>query len=249
MRLLTWLRRFFPDDQSRLSAYGDLVEEHEARTRMGGRVGLRFWWRALRLTVGYGIWARLRSRRIRRSFGTGRWRGSGSTWRSWAYNGNLVNGMVQDIKYAIRALLKSPGYTTTVVVILALGIGANAALFSLVNALLFKPPSHVENPEELVTVWTSDFSGPRSGNNSYPDFLDFREQASALAGLVAFVDLEVSLPGPDGVSRIRIAESVSGNYFELLGVRPTLGRTFSSQESDYQSGLAVAVVSHAFWQR
>ncbi len=143
MRLLTWLRRFFPDDQNRLSAYGDLVEEHEALTRMGGRVGLRFWWRALRLTVGYGIWARLRSRRVRRSPGSGRWRGGGSTGRSWVY----------ELRETIRSLMREPLFTGVSALSIAVGIGSTTVALSVVDVFFLRSLPGIEEPDRAVELW------------------------------------------------------------------------------------------------
>jgi predicted permease len=161
-----------------------------------------------------------------------------------------MESMLQDIRFAVRSLRKAPGFTLIAVLTLALGIGANTAIFSLVNAVLLRPPAHVESPEELVSIFTSDYSGgDATGMNSRPDFEDFRASSSAIEDAVAVLPGVVNLSDDDGISQILISEFVTGNYFEMLGVRLTLGRSFSPEEGDYTSGQAVAVLSHGLWTR
>ena len=134
-------------------------------------------------------------------------------------------------------------------VTLALGIGATTAIFSLVNAVLLRPPAHVVHPEELVSVFTSDYSGPPYGTSSHPDFEAFREDTPALAAAVSVDPWVLNMAGDDGLVRSHITEFVSGNYFEMLGVPMSLGRGFIPEEGDFASGLGVVVVSHGFWTR
>jgi predicted permease len=153
----------------------------------------------------------------------------------------------QDARYAGRMLGKNPGFIAVVVVTLALGIGANATIFSLVNALLLRPLP-AERPEEIVAVYTSDFSGPRYGASSYPDYLDFREKNDALEGLVAYTLRPLNLAVRGTNERI-FAELVSGNYFSLLGIRPALGRGFLPEEDRTPGRHPVVVLSHGLWTR
>ncbi|HEX7090945.1 MAG TPA: ABC transporter permease [Longimicrobiales bacterium] len=153
--------------------------------------------------------------------------------------------MLKDIRYAARILARSPGFTLVAVLMLALGIGANTAIFSVVNAVLLRPPAHVAEPERVVTLWTSDYSGPTFGSSSYPDYEVFREQTEVLAGLAAYRIQPVNLIEPDETVRLA-AERVSANYFDVLGVRPARGRLFCPE--DAAGPQPVAVISHALWQ-
>src|SRR6185503_14617685 len=98
----------------------------------------------------------------------------------------MMDAFLQDLRYALRSLRKNPGFAIAAVAILGLGIGANATIFSLVNAVLLRSPAGVENPGQLVAAYTSDFSGPRFGGSSYPDFQDFRDQTAAFSGALAY---------------------------------------------------------------
>jgi predicted permease len=154
-----------------------------------------------------------------------------------------------DLRLAARSLAKAPGFTLVAIVTLALGIGANTSIFSLVHAVLLRAPAHVERPDQLVSIYTSDFSGPQFGGSSYPDYRDFRDESPAMADALVLVPGTVNVAGEDGVSEILVTEFVTGNYFEMLGVQPGLGRAFTDEEGDYSSGASVAVLSHGFWLR
>ncbi len=163
--------------------------------------------------------------------------------------GNLMEGIVQDLGFALRSLSKARGFTVVGVLTLALGIGANTAIFSLINGVLLRAPEHIVNPDELVTIWTSDFSGPPFGTSSYMDYEDYRDRPPGIEDALAVSPGVVNMTGEDGVTQIRLAEFVSGNYFDVLGVRPRLGRWFTEQEGDYSSGASVAVISEGLWER
>jgi predicted permease len=164
--------------------------------------------------------------------------------------GALLETIWQDVRYGLRGLRRSPGFTAVVVTTLALGIGANGAIFSLANALLFRPLP-VGQPDELVSIYTSDHSGPLHGGSSYPDYVDFRDRNDLLSGLVAYMatplDLGDESLGPSGESERVFGEMVTGNYFSVLGVEPVLGRGFTQEED--RTPHPVAVVSHGLWQR
>ncbi|HEX2188844.1 MAG TPA: ABC transporter permease [Longimicrobiaceae bacterium] len=155
--------------------------------------------------------------------------------------------LLQDLRYSLRTLAKSPGFTLAAVLTLALGIGANTTLFSVVNAVLLRPPAHVADPERLVSLYTSDFSGPAFGASSYPDYLDFRAQTEVFQGAAAFAPRPVAVGLGEQVERTA-AEVVSENYFRVLGVRPLLGRFFVPEEGTPGAAPAV-VVSHDLWRR
>jgi predicted permease len=168
-----------------------------------------------------------------------------------------MSSLLQDIRYALRQLRKSPGFTTTVVLTLALGIGANAAIFTLFDqALLRMLP--VRNPEELVRLewtgafegWMSAFGGNTPGHNnyySYPMYKDLREQNNVFQGILAADKTQA------GVSWRNQAESkdtevVSGNYFQLLGLRPALGRLLTPQDETGKNANPVVVLSYDYWR-
>ncbi|HEY9427461.1 MAG TPA: ABC transporter permease, partial [Gemmatimonadaceae bacterium] len=153
-----------------------------------------------------------------------------------------------DIRYALRTLRRSPAFTLAAVLTLALGIGANTTIFSVVSAVLLRPPAQVREPDRLVHVFTSDYSGPRYGASSYADYLDFREGAAGLSGLAAFAPSPLNFSTGGAASRVW-GEEVSGDYFTVLGVVPALGRTFIPGAERTRAAEPVAVLSYALWQR
>jgi len=160
-----------------------------------------------------------------------------------------MESTLQDLRLAVRSLAKAPGFTFVAIVTLGIGIGANTSIFSLVNAVLLRAPAHIERPDELVSIYTSDFSGPQFGTSSHPDYRDFRDESPAIADAIALRPGIVNVAGDDGMSEIFVTEFVTGNYFDMLGVQPALGRAFTDEEADYASGASVAVLSHGFWLR
>ena len=154
----------------------------------------------------------------------------------------------QDLRFGARMLLKHPVFTLIAVVTLALGIGANTAIFSVVNAVLIRPLPFGE-PERLVWLWGSTPNGHRRAAVSPLDFTDFRAQNQSFEHLAAAIGVPVSfiLTGSGEAERMR-AGVVTGNYFAALGVQPALGRTF--QVENEQSGRErVVVLSHSLWQQ
>jgi predicted permease len=149
----------------------------------------------------------------------------------------------QDLRFALRQFGRSPGFTAIAVLTLALGIGATTTIFSVIDTVFLRPPAHVREPERLVAVFTSDFSGPRFGTSSYADFVDFAQGAAGLEGLAA------SAPRPLSVSTGRegfraLGEMVSDDYFGLLGVPLAVGPGFSREASETD-----AVIGYGLWQR
>ena len=150
-----------------------------------------------------------------------------------------------DVRLAARVLAKSPGFTAVAVLSLALGIGANATIFSLLNALLLRPlPGR--DPARLVTVYTSDFSGPLFAQSSYPDYLDFRSQSQAFDGLAAYAPQPLLLTHA-GESRRALAQLVSGNFFDVVGLSAAYGRTLLPAE-ETPGQHPVAILSDAVWR-
>ncbi len=151
----------------------------------------------------------------------------------------------RDVRYALRQLARSPGFTAVAVLTLSIGIGANTAIFSVVNDLLLRPPAHVVEPERIVSIWTSDFSGPPYGTSSYPDYEAFREQRDVMADVAAFGLVAGNLVEAEETVRLKI-EQVTPNYFDVLGVRAAQGRLLVPGEADERA--PVVVLGHALWR-
>ncbi|MFL6541531.1 MAG: ABC transporter permease [Chthoniobacterales bacterium] len=155
---------------------------------------------------------------------------------------------MNDIRYAIRQLIKHPSFTIIAILALALGIGANTAIFSVVNAVLLRPLPY-RAPQQLVWIWGSNPKNeiPKEVA-SYPDFNDWREQAQSFAGMAGFVSSTMTLGGTEGEpERIPAGMSV-GDLFSVLGAEPMLGRKFLPEENAPGKNRVV-LLSHALWQR
>jgi predicted permease len=150
----------------------------------------------------------------------------------------------QDLRYALRTLFKSPGFTVAAVATLALGIGANTAIFSVVDAVMLRPLPGVREPGRLL--WITNRLEGRARPLSYPDFVDQRERSGAFAGLLAFDRRAVHVAAGGQAERVE-AEIVSGEFFSVLGVGAFRGRTLLPE--DDRQARPVAVLSHAYWQR
>ncbi|HEY2017760.1 MAG TPA: ABC transporter permease, partial [Bryobacteraceae bacterium] len=158
----------------------------------------------------------------------------------------------RDLKYAIRTLLRQPGFTVVAVLSLALGIGANTAIFTLTDAV-FLNPLPVRDATRVIEVYTVDHATTTTAANlqrtpmSFPNFKDFRDQNTAFSALAAFVPTGVILTG-HGEPQPQAAMLTSANYFDVLGVKPLLGRTFLPDEDRSDGGNTVAVLSYEMWQ-
>ena len=163
-----------------------------------------------------------------------------------------MDRLFQDLRYAIRGLAKTPGFTLVAVLTLALGIGANSSVFTLVNAALFRP---VPAPHAEQLVWlaaTNEENASRGAPSfrrafSYPEFRDYAAQLTSLAAVAAYMDIPLSL-GSGGEPQRTKGLITSGTYFEVLGFRPAAGRFFSA-EDDTPGATPVTVISHALWRR
>ena len=156
-----------------------------------------------------------------------------------------MNGLMQDIRYALRQLRKSPGFATVTVVTLALGIGANTAIFSVVNGVLLNPlPFH--NASRLVSMFeaTPNFF---KGSISYPNFLDWQRDNRSFEAMAAYRHTDGSITGVEQPENVQ-AERVSANFFPILGVKPILGRNFTSEE-DRRGASPTALISEGLWKR
>ena len=152
--------------------------------------------------------------------------------------------MLQDLRYGVRTLLKAPGFTLVAVIALALGIGANTAMFSIVNSVLLRPVPYPE-PERLLKLYTSMPQFEQS-SVSYPNFLDWQRRSTSFEQLAAYRGTTFMLTGQATAERLR-GGMVSWTYFSILGEKPLLGRAFSAQE-DERGGAPVAVLSSNFWK-
>ena len=159
--------------------------------------------------------------------------------------GTVMQTLLQDIRYAVRMLVKNPGFTVVAVLTLALGIGANAALFSVVNGVLLNPLPFAA-PDQLVALYANRVHLERA-SISYPNFLDWQRENHAFISLAAFRPDDFNLTGAGEAEHIR-GEMVSADFFSTLGENPEEGRWFSSEE-DRIGGAPVVVLSAGFWKR
>ncbi len=156
--------------------------------------------------------------------------------------------MLHDLRFALRLLLKSPGFSALAILTLALGIGVNTSVFSLIHTLLYDPPSY-ERPDEIVQLFSQDAKNPKSFRGfSYPTYRDIREQNTVFSGLFAH-NLAMIGIGEKGNTRRAFADVVSSNYFSVLGRAPAQGRTFLPEEETPGRNAQVAIVSHSYWKK
>ena len=157
--------------------------------------------------------------------------------------------LLADLRFAFRLLARQPGFTATAVLVLAIGIGANAAVFSVVNTLLLKPLPAVRDGGQILGVYSKDTKN--AGNYrgfSYPNYVDIRQGTRSLQGVAA---LTIALTGitEGAATRRTFVQMVSANYFEVLGAMPVRGRAFTPEEERPGRSALVAVASHGYWQR
>jgi predicted permease len=155
---------------------------------------------------------------------------------------SFLENTIQDIRYGLRVLAKSPGFTAVAVVTLALGIGANAVVFGVLNALILRP-INVPRAEDFYGIQRGDehFSG-----QSYPDYLDMRDRNRSFDGLAAYSFAETGLDTGQNPSR-SWAQALSGNYFDILGIQPYLGRLFHRSDEHGQNSAPYIVLSYDYW--
>lgn len=159
-----------------------------------------------------------------------------------------LEGIGQDFRYALRTLRHSPGFTAAAMLTLALGIGATAAVFSIVNAVLLRPLPFPQ-AERIVLVWESNPGlGRATASVSYPNFSDWRTQATGFEALGAYWDASSTLASADGADVVRSVEFVH-DFFPVTGVAPALGRTFSPEETDPARYVNVVVITDGLWKR
>jgi len=158
-----------------------------------------------------------------------------------------IESLIQDLRFAVRMLSKAPGFTVAAALILALGIGANSALFGLVNALLLRPLNGGHVRGEFVGLYSGDRTRPdRYRPFSYPEYVDIRRENDVFESLIAEAAINPGLTEAGVTRRVR-ASVVSSNYFSTLGVELTAGRAFTLDEERPDSAAAVVVVSYPYW--
>ncbi len=150
----------------------------------------------------------------------------------------------QDLRYGLRILAKNPGFTAVAILTLALGIGANTAIFSVVNAVLLRPLPYKDS-QQLVVLFTHDTHEARNWV-TFPDFQDWKRQSKLFDGIGAWVGQSVNLTGQGEPKRV-IGAFVSANFLPLLGIEPAIGRNFRSGE-DEPGGDRIVIVSYGTWQ-
>src|SRR5271156_710961 len=158
-----------------------------------------------------------------------------------------MNSYLQDLRYAWRMLLKTPGFTLVAIVTLALGIGANIAAFSIVNGVLFRPLPFAQ-PGQLVRVYDElRTSNTKDVGMSVPEYWDYRDRAGVFQDVAVIWPIPVNLTGVDRPQRIEVL-ATSPNYFTMLGVQPQIGRVFTQKE-DVPGFIEAVVLSDGFWRR
>ena len=140
----------------------------------------------------------------------------------------MLDALVQDVRYALRWLLRSPGFATVAILSLGVGIGCNTAIFAVVDALLLRPLP-VREPSRLVDLYTSGADGDTYSTNSLPDILDYREQKDVFADVAGYSPMFAAVSRGDR-ARLVLGEVVTGNYFATLGVAARLGRTLLPED-------------------
>jgi putative ABC transport system permease protein len=156
--------------------------------------------------------------------------------------------LFKDIRYGFRMMMKSPGFAIVAVFSLALGIGANTAVFSFLNAFLLSPLP-VKDASRLVTIFTTDVKNQGNLPTSHYNYIDYRDKNDVFEEILAYNFAGITYAAPGGETKQFVAEMVSGNYFDTLGLKPLYGRTFLADEDKTPGTHPVAVMSYACWQR
>jgi predicted permease len=159
-----------------------------------------------------------------------------------ALGGNFIDTLIHDVRFSLRVLRKSRGFTIVAVLTLALAIGANAVVFSVLNALILRP-LNVPRPETLYTI---EHGSDKSLVLSYPDYLDLRDRNRSFEDLAAYNNIQVGLDTGDNPSRAFVDE-VTGNYFDVFGIQPYLGRFFHASDEQGPNSAPYIVLTYAYW--
>ncbi|HKV37727.1 MAG TPA: ABC transporter permease [Blastocatellia bacterium] len=161
----------------------------------------------------------------------------------------MIEAISKDVRYAVRMLARNPGFTLIAIATLALGISVNTTVFTWVKGIVLKPLPGVQHSDRLVTLHgTMTGAGSRLISISYPDYVSYRDRNQVFSGVFAQNTLAMNLGGQGHPERVW-GSLVSGNFFDVLGVKPVLGRTFLPEEDRVPSADPVAVISYGLWQR
>jgi len=236
-RIYRLLLRLYPadvrerDGQDMLDLFNDLCEaEHRQRGWLGvALVSLRSY-----CEIPVRAWG---ARTVRGNDGAKR-----------QISGPMLGTFLQDFRFGVRILRKSPAVVIVTIVSLAFGVGAVTTVYSVVNGLLFHPPVGLADPQGLVTLYTSGDGGNLYGGTSFPDYLDITEEIDALEDAAAFGIRGFTLDG-ESESETILAEEVTGNFFAVTGIQTTLGRGLLPEETEIGGVHRVAVISHDLWIR
>jgi predicted permease len=159
----------------------------------------------------------------------------------------MAETLLKDIRYALRWMRRSPGFSAVAILSLGLGVGVNTAMFSLVDSLLFRPLP-VSSPDTLVDVFTSGGDGDDYATTSYQDFLDLKAQNTVFTDMMGYSPMMAPLSLGGDRSRISLGQVVTSNHFTMLGVQPRMGRLLVPSDDD-PGAARVVVISHRMWQR
>lgn len=165
----------------------------------------------------------------------------------WSKARDAMTAVFHDMKYAGRFLRRNPGFAAVVLGTLALGIGANTAIFSLLDQALLRAPA-VRDPGSLVAVYTTSRRGFPRASSSYPDYQDYRDRASSIADLAAMSSIPASLGDDERGARLLTVETVTGNAFDVLGLTAEHGRLIQLSDDSRGAGVAVVALSHSLWE-
>ena len=167
-----------------------------------------------------------------------------------------VGDLLQDLRFGIRMLRKAPGFTAVAVLALALGIGVNTAILSAVNGFVLRPLPVEKSAELVAPYWGKKMDAQVWGRFSYPNYLDLREQNRSLSDLCAWIGVSAGISssesrnaGDSERAEVAWGELASANYFDVMGVRPVLGRGFLPEENRTPNAHPVVVLGHSFWQQ
>jgi putative ABC transport system permease protein len=159
-----------------------------------------------------------------------------------------MDSLIRDVRYAFRTLLRSPGFSVVTILVLAIGIGANTAMFSLVDAMLLRGLPYPDADRLVLLIGNVQRAVVERRGNSYPDHLDWRARTTMFDDMAAYSTTTMTLIGFDEPERIPV-ETVSAPYFSVLGVSPAYGRTFKPEEDQVPNRDAVVILSDALWRR
>lgn len=160
----------------------------------------------------------------------------------------MMDNVAQDLRYGLRSLIKNPGFASVAVLTLALGVGANAAIFSLLRAVVLRDLPY-RDPDRIAVLWTRNLQQNLPDGSSYLNFRDWKDQSNTFVDMAAYLRPEftrATLSGGTDTERV-YAGLVGPGFFQLLGVAPLLGRTF--EPGDFNAAPRAVVISHSLWQQ